>query len=265
MSDHSRMGKAIVSAIRLVIPVFFIVFIAACSAAYGVGDLSAAIADGVIIPPGVGRETGSLNFNLTKVYRGSIRRDTDLTVSADFMITQELTFRQSGGLYSGALAGPVGTRVQAGDILGEQSFETTQPVEIARYRLELQIEQFEAQHLSERTNRMQEMQETRAALALAGVNDGAILRLQIARQELQLERFLHESEQTRRNYHKQLEDISLSSERIYAPFDGVLTAVRADATDTIVADGTVFFVLANERYMEFRVNASADVSAPAMY
>jgi len=231
----------------------------ACSAVQTTNSVSNAVAEGIIAPFQSEDLVHDLNLDLEEVRRGDLERIIDLPVFASFNVTRSLVFEQSGGLYSGPLAGPVGTQVQAGDLLGEQSFEMTEAMEIARYRLVFQIEQFETQYENERRDRMHEIREARTALSNAEANYRDMMRLQLRRLELQLDQFLHEVQLRRTNFQEQLEEIDNLTEQIYAPFDGILTSIRDAEYGTIVAPMTSFFTIAKEDSIMFHVSTLADI------
>ena len=247
MSGHRPQPRHTIIA-TVLLPFVIIAFLAACGSPHTTGDISAAIADGVII--GGERAVRSLELELEEVRRHDFVRNVNIRVSAGFAVTHDVRSPEPpDGWFTTAVDGPLGTRVQAGELLGQQFFYFTEAMEIALYRLDFQIEQFEAGFERERTYRTQAIRDTRAALA-AGSGEAEVIRLRLRRQELQLERFLYNAGQTRRNFAQQREEMASYSENLYAPHDGVLTAIIRDRG---------VFTIADEDSLVFTVHISPEI------
>jgi len=244
--------------------VFLLFLFSACGVITTTDDVAAAIADGVILPQG--RVLGSQqDLDLVAVRRGDIERTVDLAVSARFSVMHNLSFERPGGLYSGAFAA-TGERVQEGDVLGEQFFpeSITEPLNITRNRVVFQIETFEERFARERASHAADLEEARRILSISDDDEAEIAALRLARLELLFEQFLFQNQLTRRNFQRQLDDIDavLNGERIYAPFDGILTAVSHMNYGAAVPLGFNLFSIVDERHIYFRVIAPNDVMRP---
>jgi len=235
--------------------------ISACGTVSQTGDVSAAVSAGIIASPDGDIVLRDDEFVLYEVYKGNLERNMDLYVSANFTVMHRLSFEAGGGAYSGSFVDSVGTRVYAGEILAEQIFPDYmhEPLEISRYRVAFEIEQFETRFANEHRDRNRELSEARVAFAQADANERGNLRLQVRRLEVLLDRFLVESENTRQSYQQQLDNIYLPGQRIYAPYDGVVTFITTIREESIVDAGTLFFIVAKEDSVVFTAEAPVDV------
>ena len=243
--------------------IVFILALSACGLGPSADDIEAAIREGVIasFDEDGNTITSDSGFSYVTVHRGTMERNVNLQVNAMFADVRRLYFDVGGGLFMGPLIEYAGTRVQEGDALARQEFPyyLHEPVEIARTRLEFQIEQFEARVENERRDRAREINIARAELNAADGEERAIMRLRIRRLELLQERLQHESERIRQEYHERLEDMYLQGEHIYAPFDGVITMITGTRVESIVDTNTVFFLLADEDSLVFVVETTTEV------
>jgi len=243
---------------------FFALFIASlgissCGVTQTASDLSTTVAEGILAPTEFVSATQDLQIELAEVRRGNMERNLELRVSLNFAVTRTLAFERYGGEYYAFHAGHVGARVQAGDILAQQSFEMTEAMEIAYYRLVFDIEQFESRYANGHRDYMQAIREARTALNNADSTQREAARLQLRRLELQLAQFEHDSEQTRQNYQQRLEYINRLTEQIYAPFDGILTFIRSTTPGSTVPHDTVFFTVADEDSFIFHSDSFVDI------
>ncbi|MCL2527003.1 MAG: hypothetical protein FWE42_01195 [Defluviitaleaceae bacterium] len=236
----------------------------ACGNRYNGDNVSAAISRGILAPI----EGYSAVYNFTpdftaaEVTRGDIQRSHELVLSANFALVQPLTFQRGGGEYSGSLVGGAGTRVQAGDILAAQTFPPyiLEPYQLNHNRLTFELESFEAQFTSGRRTRNEEIAAARANMQAAEPAHRPQLALQLRRLEIQLERFIHDSENTRNNLQEQLAeaDILISQERIYAPFDGILINVSGALAGSSATPGHNYFFITQERHLFFYLTHDVD-------
>jgi len=240
----------------VILAIIGVIFLSACSGGYATDDVASAIDDGVIMP--MGRTVWEPDFDLVQVQRGNMERTEELLAQAWFPVTWELTFDGHGGIYSGAYI-EAGTMVSEGDLLGQQFLQESaaEALNITRYRLALQISTFEENFRSENTARTTELQEARRAAAMLDSHEREIANLRIARLELQHEHFIFQSQQARQRIQHQIDetDNQLAGMRIYAPFDGILTAASMMASGTEVPPGYTFFAIADTRYVHFTVTA----------
>ena len=235
----------------IVLLIIGVLALSSCGLGHSSGDISAAINEGIITPPKGTGNVAALNerFSMVTVRRGSLERSVRLGVTANFANTRPLSFEVEGGVYMDSLIENVGTRVLKGDVLAVQEFPESfhEPLEIARTRMKFQIEQFEERFINEYNDRARELTRARANFN----------RLQIRRLELTQERFLYESERTRLEFQRQLDDMYLPGEHIYAPFDGLITFVSTIRPE-FVNPNIVLFVIADEDSLVFTAQTSAE-------
>jgi len=224
-------------------------------------DITALIAEGVIMPPGSISEAGMVReaeHTLWEVQRGNIQRYTTIAINARFTITQDLYFPQAGGVFYHPFITETGTRVQAGDIIAMQVLPENEreALELERIRMAFQIEQFESRAAEEQTQRRREISQARTDHANYG---GEVTRLELARLQLMYDRFLYETQQRRQDYNERLENMYLPHAYIYAPFDGVVTNITHPSYGSNVVAGLRYFLLSDEASFEFTVSALTDI------
>ena len=210
-------------------------------------DLVAAINDGIIASP----ETRAVEWEpvteLVTAQRGDLVRTMEFGVHASFTTTRSLTFASNRGVYSGAYV-QVGQWVETGELLGEAIVEKSEYGTILRDGAEFQLDSFEATFAEENTARQRMIRETRNA----GNTREA------TRMERQRELFVLQSEHQRNQLQAALDffEENLLGERIYAPFDGLLTAVSMMGMNTAIAPGHVYFVIADTTHVSFSVRTT---------
>ena len=247
-------------ALYLVTFLTIILFSSACGAELVEEDISAATQAGIIIAPG-SRVIRPPTYNLVRVTRGNIYRDTSVSATAEFATIYDVAFTKYGGVYSGPFVETIGQRVRAGDVLGEQIFlpHTTEPMDIARYRQAFALEQFEARFASQRAEHRQAQDAIRQEMAAATGRQRELLSLQLARQELLYERFLRVSAETRQNYLERIEELTAHRVELHAPIDGLIMSVGRTVPGTTLTEGQVLFTIACEDSFRFRISASPEM------
>ena len=239
--------------------VIAIIVLSACDADRSGADLSAVIAEGILVPPDFEAAAGSfLEPQLVTVTRGDFTRSVNTPVTVEFAMSHNLSFEHSGGWYRGPMVG-YRAMVEAGDVLAAKYFYISELMVVERYRLILEIEQFEAGYTAQRTERLQTIRETRTAMNAAAGNEREALRLQLRRLEVQLEQFTANAQETRQNYQEQLEDMYRYTERIYAPFDGIIVWSMLIRDITQVTAGVPVLAIAEADTLVFHVTSMADI------
>lgn len=229
-------------------------------------DFDAAVADGVIVPPGrvtEGATAARITYSLAEVRRDSLVRSGELSVSAEFSKIHLVRFEHYGGLYSGAINVSVGSRVVAGDLLARQVFQdnVTEPMGINYHRLVFERELFEERFSSEYTRRSLEIEDYLRAAMFADESELEILLLRLDILELQFERFMLASERTRRDLRVRMDEIEtiLNGEELLSPASGVVTSIAARNEGFVVPNGYMFFAIADENYVRFAVQGLTEV------
>ena len=237
-----------------------VVFLAACGAVNDTEDVSAAVSAGLLVPPG-NAATRSRNMNIVTVQRGDIVRQVSLHVSVTFPVLHNIAFEQYGGNYSGNLGGQTGTRLNGGELLAEQRFDVTETQEITRDRLFREIELFERQLLQDSVRRTAEIEDARRNIEFAPASEHGILLLRLSRMELAFDVFLGDAEETRRGFKQRLEEIEslMQTERLYAPFGGILVQLGNPLINSVVQRNQNFFMIADDSFVQFTVVSVPEV------
>ena len=220
------------------------------------GTVDSAISQGLISP--IEARTEDRGFTFLEVQRGALQRQVIMPVNVSFRNIEHLSFENYGGIYSGTFVGVPGfpgTRVYAGERLAEQVLRATELQLIDRDILAREIVLFENQFAEENIRWEQDLSVAREAVESANELAASILRLELL--ELQFQRFMRDSRETRRVLNERLEEAEteIGIEVIYAPFDGVLTAISSLNANATVASGHRFFSIADDSQLNFYVNA----------
>ena len=244
----------------VLLSIFIIIALGACGTGRHDADLSAVIAEGILAPAGFEVSIDDVQPELITVTRGDFVRDIELTVNfgVHFLVTHPLTFGYPGGWHWNQLA-VENTVVEAGELLAVQNFYISEYMEIQRRRFAFRIEQFEAGYTAGRAERLQAIRETRNAMNAASGDEREALRLQLRRQEIQLQQFTQNAQDTRENYHEQLERMHRYAQRIYAPLGGMITFARAPRHDVNVTPGLTVFTLAEMDSLVFHIPTHVDI------
>ena len=234
-----------------------------CGIGFSADDVQGAIEDGIIVPPGGVTLARDTNVELVVAERTNIIRTASYPVRPHFPVVYHVRFSYDGGIYDGAYITQAGTTVQKGDFLGSQTFRFEPTLEsdtraVNRRRLLYQIADFENAFREERAARNLEISNLRETIAQEDYT--TLYQLQLERLLLQLERFLFDSSQTRQNFERALDNLrgEPQAESIYAPIDGVLTHISTIPAGRLVHAHTVFFSIADERFIQFIVRALFD-------
>ena len=239
---------------------FILLFLfTACVNGYRHGTIEVAVAEGIIIQPGLGDVTAVHDFEIVPVRRGNMVRNVNLPVTGHFVVHHRLSFSSSGGEFTNIIQSPVFTKVSEGDILGTQFFSErlSESYELERDRLEFEIEVFETRIQNERRLHQTNIAAARNTLQNAAPEYREIARLNLEKLQLQLNRFNNSANEERENLNARMERISTITTNLYAPFDGILTFVSTAPRN--IRAGHVYFAIACESYFEFRVDSLMEV------
>ena len=184
--------------------------------------MSAAIAEGVIVPPGQGRRTEE-QPELVEAQIGNIINSGRLYITARYINYARLDFERYYGRFAGVFV-EEGQRVRQGDLLSEQFFDNLQPdLVLQRYNALFRLEELGRRFRDEQLEWTINLENARFAAEFE--SDPKQL-IDLARLETAYRQFLLEHEAARLIYEQRVEAINESlREGIYAPFDGKITAV----------------------------------------
>ena len=248
--------------VRKSLVVLVLLFLASCRSVSLEQDIDAAIDAGLLLPlreyrPATGSETVQLDLELVEVRRGPIYIDIEIPAEITGPVVLPLRFEESGGVFYMPVRRFAGTFVSEGTVLAEQTFSGLELLELEHRRLVFEITQHDERFTAERAALRDQIAEYRRNINSAdettGENEIELMRLRLSRLELQMERLLHTNEQTRQGLNdRRLEmETRLYGERIYAPFDGILTFVQPAYDGSTVSSGLVYFTIADVRHFEF--------------
>ena len=246
----------------LFLATIFVLLLSACSGYAIEEDVAAAISAGIIVPTGL-REIEQQHI-LVEVRRENMTRELNFALTAEFPIRQNITIVSDG-------IGPVitldtiqyspRTHIFTGDWLASLYVESSVLDEVARDRIVLQLEEFENQNAADIAARIIQIENAREALASANETEWEILTLQLQRMELQLERFLQDSNRTRQGLQERLENamVPILPEHTYAPFDGIIVTNNVMSIHADPRRWTWNFAIADDSLIYFRLSAPPDV------
>jgi len=229
--------------------------LSACQGISESGSTAAdAVTEGILLPfeNVFGEEVGRTNRFVTAVTRDFT---LDINVSANLVlpIQRELRFDGTNGYLS--LYAEVGQIVKKGDVLARLTYESTQ-MEINLSSAQRLLSRFDEDFMLNDSRFFHEIYEARNALELANQRDAELLTIQLAALELEYERFLFNSEHTRRNLTENLRDIeeNLQGEVITAPFDGIILNVNRLREGDFLRDNPRIILMADPRVFFFQIN-----------
>ncbi|MCL2405023.1 MAG: hypothetical protein FWC92_05700 [Defluviitaleaceae bacterium] len=226
MSDLRRLLKSLVV-------VFFLLLITGCAAQTTTVTLAQLEYEGIIAPfdPGTVVE---ITPTLTQVVYGDLIQNWMVPVNVVFPRTYHMHFEAEtfdgtssnitfqawqNGYFSG-MPWRAGDSISAGDFIAELSFYESEAINIERFALSLEKDQFEISFQNERQNRRQEINNLRNTSDTTGIYS-----LRISRMELEYRQFLYRSQNTRQNFETRLYNLNTPTraERLYAPISGRIT------------------------------------------
>ena len=202
----------------------FLIFFTGCQSTSTSGDVLAAAASGLIVPPGA-TEIRGWQPNMVEVQRRNIERSVTVPVTPHLPLIYTLNATTSGSPSTFWITNAApGTFVEEGELLVQKLFEGNLFDEIAREMLLMEIQTFDSNFNESRRNRERQVEDLRNSLSGAEGSDYVLLNLQLRHSEMQLERFIFDNRRTRQGLQERLDDLTRPFEpiRVYAPFDGII-------------------------------------------
>jgi len=158
-----------------------------------------------------------------------------LSVGLVFPVRENISF-EARGQYAWRYV-EVGDRVLEGDILARVSYDNDL-LELDLAAARLRLNQFEESFNNTRLQRRMELARAQEDFDFADEDNMARAALQLARAELNYERFLFESANARRGFQEAVDNISdtLAGPEMIAPVDGMILTMTPGTTSTTTDD-----------------------------
>ena len=249
--------------LTLSISVLSLLVVACSSAAVPVSEeakLQQAVSMGIISFQSVQQELEDEEPVLATVEIGDITIYTGIRVRVNMPEKQHMSFVNDEGRLKGIYVQDYDT-VSKGDILAEIEFDN-----------EALISEREVLLLTMRENELDfEISQARYARIISNLRaeynrstdtyEREILRLQLYRQELSLNRVQSEHEQSIVSFEERLAEIEdgLQGERIVAPFDGIITSTSTLKPGDIVRNFNFILTITDDSVFEFVSSSNYDV------